>query len=429
MVSQASSIADAPRCPVVHGQEFNPWAEEQVADPFPWLERAQREAPVFYIPDLDMWCVTAHEDVMAVVRDTKTFSSRKVIDVEIHPDVVDQFPHGYPNTKAMVTSDPPYHTKLRKSIQPAFTPKRVAQHEPWVRALSDELVDDFVGDGRCEMVSQYSMPLATRVVSRLVGIPEERRDGFVQWSRDTLALTKTFGAGLSSKERLRRSKRALAFMDWLGELVAERRETPVGDLTSDLASATTEDGGWLLDVHEIVAQLSNVLAAGAGTTAYTVPAMMAELLRHPDQWAAARTDPELVDPVVEETLRFREPVRGVTRLTNREVTLRGVTIPKDATLYVHYGAAQRDASKFADPHTFDVFRDDVGHHFSFGRGAHMCLGAPVARLELRVALKTFIERIPGIRLAADYEERWKPNILIPDPVERRFEWDVAASAT
>jgi len=418
----SGTIENAPRCPMVGGVSFNPLDPEQAGSPFAWLHAAQAEAPVFYLPGLDLWCVTRYDDVLAVLRDTATFSSRNVVRItQLWPDVADRFTDGYPNNKGLASLDPPRHDRLRKLAQRAFTPKMIEARAAEVRSLCDSLVDDFIDDGNCDFVAQYSNHLPIRAITRVVGAPDEKTSDFFVYAEDTIAMS-SLAPPLDDEEKRVRSLRALAFTEWLREFVEERRATPTDDLTSALVNAQTDDGASALTTAEVMSLIAAILNAGTATTANYLPQIVRLLLENEEQWTAVKADPSLVRGALEETLRFASPVRGVRRTAMREAVVGGVTIPEGADLYVHYGAAQRDSSVFADPDVFDIRRDDVDMHFAFGRWTHMCLGAPLARLEARVTLECLIERMPGLRIAAGQRDRWVPNLLTPVFATLLLEW-------
>jgi cytochrome P450 len=412
----------APRCPLVHGRPFDPLDREQGGNPYPWLHAAQAEAPVFYMPELDLWCVTRYDDVLDVLRDTKTFSSRNVIRItQLAAEVADAFPDGYPNNKGLACLDPPEHDRLRKFAQKAFTPRMIAERATEVRDLCDVLVDAFVDDGRCDFVAQFANHLPIQAITRIVGAPDERTQGFVTFAEDTMAMSAS-APPLDRQERLDRSLRSVAFTDWLRGFIAERRAAPRDDLASALIHAQTDDGDPALSTAEVVSLIASILNAGTATTANFLPLMVRELLRHRGQWEAVKEERTLVPNVVEEALRLVTPVRGVRRTATREATVGDVTIPEGADLYVHYGAPQRDPEVFRDPDSFDIRREDLKKHFAFGRWTHMCLGAPLARLEGRVTLECLIDRIPDVRLVEPQRERWTPNLLTPGFGSLLLEW-------
>jgi cytochrome P450 len=412
----------APRCPVAHGTQFDPLALSEASDPMPWLRRAQRSAPVFYLPGYDLWVVTRYADVVEVLRDTDTYSSRKTIDLsKLPPELLGAFPDGPPD-RVLVSIDPPEHSRLRQLAQKAFTPKLIEEREDETRALCNALVDEFIDDKHCDLVSQFSAHLPVQVITRLVGAPLEKTEDFRQWAIDRITLLGS-APSLSDEQRDEIAGRILAFSGWLREFVELRRVQPSDDLASALVHAVSDDGSPVLSTSEVVNLIGTILSAGSSTTVNFITLLMRQLLLHPDQAAEVRDNPALTKRAVEEGLRRSTSVYGVPRLTTRPVTLGGVDIPENATLYVHYAAAQRDEQVFANPDEFDIHRANVNRQFAFGRGIHTCLGAPLARLESRVAAQVLLDRLPGLRLAPGQTETWAPHLLTPGLDRLELEWD------
>jgi cytochrome P450 len=416
------SKTSAPGCPVFHGIPFDILDPRQAGDPSPWLDQAQREAPVFYMPERDLWCVTRYDDVLAVIKDTETFSSANVIPLaHVTDDLAAAFGDQI-GDRPLVTLDPPEHTRLRKAAQRGFTPKIIGAKAEIVRELCDALIDDFIGDGRCDVVGQLAEHLPVQAITALVGAPLERAPQFFQWAQDRVAAL--VGApALDDRQRAALVERAVGFNAWLVDFVESRRAAPQEDLTSELVQATDNAGEPALSTADVVSLIATILSAGSSTTTNFIPVAIGELLRHPDQWEELRADRSLIPNAVEECLRLRTSVRGVNRRTTREVELGGVTIPAGADVYVHYTAAQRDASVFQDPGRFDIHRANVRRQFAFGRWTHMCLGAPLARLETQVVIEQFLDRLPGLRLVHGQTEEWVPHVLTPGLRALQLEWD------
>jgi cytochrome P450 len=210
--------------------------------------------------------------------------------------------------------------------------------------------------------------------------------------------------------------------------VEDRRANPRGDLTSDLVHARSDDGEPSMSTSEVISVISGVVAAGSDTTSILLAYAVWLLLTHPETWEAVKADPARVPRVVEETLRVRNPVRGLRRVSTRPTTLGGVDIPEGATLYVHVGSANRDESVFDDPDAFDVSRPNLSEHVGFGKWTHFCLGAPLARLEARVALECLIERVPGMRLAPGEEKlEYNVNAVVPGVRHLNVVWSEDAA--
>jgi len=416
---------EAPRCPVVHGRAFDMLDPVQAGEPYEWLAAAQREAPVFYMPDHDQWCVTRYDDVLEVLKDTETYSSANVIPLAHVTDELAETFGSEVGDRPLVTLDPPEHTRLRKPAQKAFTPKMIKAQEPHVRDLCDRLIDEFIDDGRCDLVGQLAAHLPVQAITSLVGAPMEKSPDFFQWAHDRVAVLR--GApGQTEEERAALFDRALRFNTWLVEFVESRRAAPTDDLTSVLVTAEEADGAPALSTADVVSLIATILSAGSSTTANFIPLAVRELLVDRTRWEAVSKDRSLVPQAVEEALRLRTSVRGVNRVTTRPVELGGIQLPEGADLYVHYGAPQRDPDVFDDPDSFDLERPNVKRHFAFGKWTHMCLGAPLARLETQVVIERLMDRIPNARLVRDQDETWVPHVLTPGLTSLWIEWDVPA---
>jgi cytochrome P450 len=413
--------ASAPRCPFAQGAAFDPFRADQAGEPYPWLEVSRREAPVFYWPQHRLWCVTRYEDINAILRDPKTYSNRKVIRFEnLSEEFAAAFPDGRPD-KVLVTLDPPEHGRLRRLAQAAFSPQLIESKRAEIRALCNRLIDAFIADGSADLVAAYADRLPVQAITRVVGAPLERTPFFRQWALDRLIMLR--GApDFSPEQRRELIDRALEFNGWLRAFVEERRDNPRDDLASTLLHATTPEGDPALSVQEILGLIATILSAGSTSTAHLIVMMVRELLRSPQQWEELRADRSLIKNAVEESLRFRTSVHGVLRTTTRDVELHGVTIPADSDIYIYYASAQRDEKVFRDPDRFDIHRADVYKHFAFGRFVHVCLGAPLARMEAEETLHAFLDRLPTLRLVAGQAETWTPNILSPGLQNLPVEW-------
>jgi cytochrome P450 len=416
------AVEAAPRCPVVHGKPFDPFDPVQADDPYPWVRAARQEAPVFYMPELDVWCVTRYDDVLEVMRDDAAFSSRNAITPrQLSGPLAEVFPDGHPLRHSLLLKDPPEHNRVRKLVQRNFTPTAIARYEDMVRARANALIDDFVADGHCDLVAQYTALLPVQVICDIIGIPDGEARNLGRWADDTMLLLE--GAPpLSAEQEEELARRAKPVMDWLIAFVDERREHPRDDLTSELLQARTDDGQPLMTTDQVVGFIDSRLIAGVGTTKNFIALAARELLSHPDQWEEIEADRSLLDNALEECLRLRSPSRGSRRTATRDVTIGGTTIPKGAAVQILLFSPQRDETVFEDPDTLDIHRENVNKHFAFGRWTHMCLGANLARLEARVSFELFLERLPNLRLVPNQEYRWVPNMTIPEFTSLRLEW-------
>jgi cytochrome P450 len=299
---------------------------------------------------------------------------------------------------AGLVNDPPEHTAFRQLFSRAFTPRTVEQLEEPVGALADELLDEMLTapDRGADFHDAYACPLPTIVIARLLGIPTDDLARFKQMSNDLTATYNLPDARASAGPRA-------AFDDYFAGIIAARRAQPTDDLVSRLAAAEV-DGRRLTD-HELQWMLLLLLLGGNETSTALLTNVVWRLLEAPERWDTLRSSPELVDVVVEESLRHDPPVLGLFRTPTRDVTLHGVTIPEKAKVMLCYASANRDDAVFDDPEEFRLDRapDDVRRHLSFGFGAHFCPGAALARLEARLTLERLVERAPGLRLAGPTE--------------------------
>jgi cytochrome P450 len=291
---------------------------------------------------------------------------------------------------SFLSMDPPDHTRLRRLVSKAFTAKVIAELRPTIQGVVDELFTAFATDGQLDVVPRLAYPLPVRIITDLLGVPIADHDRFEDWSRRLVRGLDPM-ASLGSAEELASIESAREDLSaYFVDLIARRRADLGEDLLSKLVLA--EEQGDALTEQELVATCILLLVAGHETTANLIANGVLALLRNPEQLAALRADPSLINGTVEEILRYDPPVQLTTRVVTREMTIGPVTIPEGGIVMMMLAAANRDPSVFADPDRFDITRD-ARKHLSFAAGAHFCLGAPLARLEASVALSTFARRI------------------------------------
>jgi cytochrome P450 len=293
--------------------------------------------------------------------------------------------------RQLIDLDPPDHTRLRGLVSSAFTARTVARLEPWITQVADQLVARARALGTFDGVADLADPLPVNVIAQLVGIPEQDRPQFREWSAAIVSAADPD------------SHATLAFADYIDKLADRRRTQPADDLLSALVAL--ESAGDSLDRDELVAMVQLLLVAGQETTVDLIANGVRLLLTHPSQWRALLDDPSLAAALVEETLRYRGPVEIVPpRYTFRDVELAGGTIPAFERVGLSLWGANRDPRVFADPDTFDICRTDVHRHIAFGRGTHFCLGAALGRLEGRIMFERIAEHLPDLRLAVDPDQ-------------------------
>jgi cytochrome P450 len=299
-----------------------------------------------------------------------------------------------------VQMDPPEHHKLRKLVSHGFTPKVVADLEPRIAALTNELLEPLTG--RAELVTDLAYPLPVIVIAELLGVPSSDRGLFKKWVDAMFTTSNQFSLTKRSKEQddyvAKAMEQVQQLTAYLAEHVKQRRRSPRADLLSKLVAAEV-DGARLSD-NEVVNFGMVLLIAGHITTTMLLGNTVLCLDAHPEQYAKVRADRALVPSAIEESLRYFSPFAAVSRATNREVELAGQRIPADQLLLAWVAAGNRDARQFPNPDVFDVTRDP-NPQIGFGRGIHFCLGAPLARLEGRVALNVLLDRFPNLRTDPD----------------------------
>jgi cytochrome P450 len=394
-----------------------------VRDPYPVLARL-REASPFAEFDGALVVVGTYFDCSRILRDPQVSSERGKSLLA---------PPGLERAQSFLSLDPPDHTRLRRLVSKAFTPRVVAALAPRIRTLADELITtagtgsssgpgpaDFSGSadgpgsaqgGELEVVSQLAYPLPVRIISELLGVPVQDHPRFAGWSaRLAHALQPQFGAvdpaaGIAAQEA------RIEFGGYFRELIALRRARPADDLLSELIRA--EDEGERLTEEELIGTCVLLLVAGHETTVGLISNAILALLRHPDQLSALRADPGLAAGAVEETLRYDPPVQLTGRVARGVLRVGDVRPPDGAVLLLLLAATGRDPQAFVDPDRFDISRGAAGH-LAFAAGPHFCLGAPLARLEATIALQAFVARIAGPVLD-EGRLAYKPNFNLRGP--------------
>ncbi len=401
---------------------FDPIVPDHVVSPWPTLARLREEHPVFFMPHLGMWCVTRHEDVLAILKDTKTYAMKGgYVVLYPLPEGLGEIPsYLFPEYDGLMQADPPHHTRLRKLLQPAFRPSRVKQWENDVRGVADQLIDGFIGDGSVDLVSRFSTPFPTLVMARLLGFSDEDATNFRRWTDSYLGLVGI--PGLPEDQVRALWGNVLECHAAIETLVQQRRDNPLEDIISDLVMSKTDDGEASLSNDEIVHAVLQFIVGGTDTTSIVIPTATRFLLEERSRWNELQADPSLIPGAIEETVRFRGVVRGVKRVTVRDVQISGVDIPAGSALYVMFASANHDENYFENPQEFDLHRE-MSYHLGFGRGTHFCIGAPLGRLEARIALEQLVSRIPSLRLVPQDIE-YSQHLITPMPTSLQLEWDV-----
>lgn len=371
-----------------------------------WLRGQRPDKPVSYDPATGMWNVYGYAETVHILGNPATFSS----------DTLRVLPPGViRGTKEMregnlVQMDEPDHKKLRRLVSEAFTPKVVADLEPRVAALTHELLDAAAQRGRMELVADLAYPLPVIVIAELLGVPSSDRHLFKQWVDKMLEYSGQFSLVKQSAEQDRAMEIVLEnrrhLLDYLEGHARERLQRPREDLLTKLVHAEVD--GERLTTNEVVNFANILLVAGHITTTMLLGNTVLCLDAHPEHLARVRADRRALPGAIEESLRFLSPFAAVSRATHAETELGGERIPADKLLMVWIAAANRDERQFARPDEYDPTRDP-NPHVAFGRGIHFCLGAPLARLEGRVALDILLGRFPDLRTDPDARPEFIPS--------------------
>lgn len=377
------------------------------ADPYPLFARIRRLGPLS-MPESRMTMFSSFADCDAVLRHPQSCSdSMKSSVVQQHLASGAMPPRG--NTPGFLFLDPPDHTRLRKLAQQAFAPRVVRALEPEIDAMVDRLLDAMAEVGSADLIADLAYPLPVAVICRLLGVPVRDEPRFssaaalvAQALDPIMSIT-----GAPDPQADVRLQAGAWLREYLGELVERRRAEPEEDLISALIAA--EEDGDQLTADEIVATCNLLLIAGHETTVNLIANAAQEMLRTPAHWAALAADPSLAASIVEETLRFDPPVQLVMRIAGADLRIGAIDIPRGDTMLLLLAAAQRDPAMYDRAGEFRLDRESA-RHLSFGLGPHFCLGAPLARLEARLALAKLTARFPKARLNAD--PVYKPNVTL-----------------
>ncbi len=411
-----------------------------VENPYPYFEHIRGKCPAFREPHHDVVVVTGYDDLLAVYRDTHTFSSVNAAvgpfpplpftpegddisaQIEAHRH---EFPWGAEN---IVCFDPPQHTEHRELVNGLFAPKRLKENEEFMWGLADRILDEFVSDGSCDFVAAYGRPFPLLVIADLLGVPSDDHAMFRQW----------FGADMGSRvgqdgdvvinpsEELNR---------WFSEYIEDRRREPREDLLTELALATFSDGT-TPDAKDVVNLATSVFFAGHETTVRLLAASLQLLAEHPELQTDLRDHRERIPNFIEEMLRLESPIKSHFRLTRVATRIGGVDLAPGTIVMLLPGAANRDPGRFECPAEFRPDRPNVRQHLAFGRGVHSCPGAPLARVEARVSLERILDRMSDIRIseahhglpgARHYE--YSPDYILRGLTELRLEFTSGVNST
>ncbi len=357
---------------------FNPFDPGFLENPFPFYRIGRQMMPVMEIPGRGLWAAFRYDDCVAILKDAASWASSP-------PGGT--MPNG--TEPSMLMADPPRHTRLRSLVSQAFTPRMVEQLEPRIRQVANELLDEGVVNRKTDIVESFTYPLPVIMIAEILGVPTEDRDRFKVWS-DTIVAT--LGQGFSENPQAPPQAMMEEIGGYFSDLCDQRRANPKADLITGLVQA--EEQGDKLSFSELMQMLVLLLVAGNETTTNLIGNALLEFIDHPDELQRLRENPALLPTAIEEVLRFSGPVQATVRRATRDMDLGGKTIPQDQQILVWLASGNRDHNVFPEPDRFDIARTP-NRHLTFGMGVHFCLGAPLARLETKVAMEEFLKRYSG----------------------------------
>jgi len=408
---------------------------ENLINPYPMYKQLRDEAPVYFVPELNMYYITRYDLLREVIRDTETFSSKfdefmafsreaglANLPEETREKLRDIERQMIPTPPTMLTLDEPDHTKYRSLVSQLFTGSEIKKSEDEVLEVINRHADTFKPLSGGDFMTGFAFPVPLEIISVRLGIPEEDRPFF--YDAATCAASGLRMTPLTNEEMLRRAQVAIDLQNLLVGLIEARREDPRQDMITILANSRLEEEERQLTHGEILSILQQFLVAGHETTTSTFGWGMLLLCLNPDLQDQLRGNPDGIKVFVEETLRIRAPVQGLPRKVVSDTVLGGVEIPAGSFVMLRYGAANMDERQFENPETVDINRKKAGMQMAFGSGIHHCIGAPLARQELNLGFPALLDRMENIRLASRREEPVaEPSIILHNLPELHIEFD------
>jgi len=382
---------------------FEPSDLAFIADPYPTLAALREAAPVHFDERLDRWLVTRHEDVRASLRDRRLGRNFRHVgtEAEFKAESLDPQWQAFWDLErwSLLFVEPPEHTRIRKLVAAAFTPRAVESMREPSELLARRLLDSCLERGRFDLLYDFAQPYSITLICKLLGIPTDRHRDLLDWSHRHV---KMYEFDTTEAQAESATQAAAEFRGYVLELIAERRRSPRDDMVSGLVEARV-DGSRLSD-DEIVSTVVVLLNAGHEATVNTLGNGVTALLHNPSEWRRLIEGEVTAQAAIEELIRFDPPLQLFERWVVEDgVEIAGTTIPRGEVISMLFGSANRDPRVFVDADRLDLGRSNAAEHIGFGGGVHVCIGAPLARIELEASLRTIVERAPGLELVAEPE--------------------------
>jgi cytochrome P450 len=380
---------------------FDPSDPAFIDDPYPTLAALREAAPVTYDERLDRWLVTRHEDVRACLRDRRLGRNFRHAGTEAEFKTEPLDPHWQAfwdvERWSLLFIEPPEHTRIRKLVAAAFTPRAVESMREPSESLARRLLDSCLEHGRFDLLYDYAQPYSIALICKLLGVPTDRHRDLLDWSHRHV---KMYEFDTTQEQAESATRAAAEFREYVIELIDERRRSPRDDMVSGLVEARVD--GTRLSDDEIVSTVVVLLNAGHEATVNTLGNGVTGLLHNPAQWRRLVEGEVPPQAALEELIRFDPPLQLFERWVLEEgVEIAGTPIPRGEVISLLFGSANRDPRVFEDADRLDVGRPNAAEHIGFGGGIHVCIGAPLARIELEASLRTIVERAPELELVAE----------------------------
>ena len=396
---------------------YDPFAPEMQQNPFPWYAALRESAPVWKHPGSGIVFVSRHSHLSQVLADTTTYSSRFASQAtlgsrDVNRQIEAIMEEGFPRVSTMLTEDPPLQTRYRKTVGKALSTRRILALESKIRELTDEILETWPARGRVDVMNTLSIPLPIRVIGHFLCMKPEVFQHVKRWSDSSVA---GLGAIITDEQRIQAARDVVELQKyWQSEFEA-RIANPNDDLISALTQAEFEDETGeerRLNLGEMISIIQQLMVAGNETTTKVMNETFRMLVENPQWFPRLQAEPAIINGMVDEALRISTPNQGMFRFVTRDTELDGVKIPKGGTIWLMFGSANRDASVFPDPDKFDPLRPNLKESVAFGRGAHFCIGAPLARLELKVLFEQVAKRLASFTLPAGYKLSYEPSYIL-----------------
>jgi hypothetical protein len=392
--------------------DFDPFSPETIADPYPFYAALRRRAPVYALEQAGYSLVSRYDDCREVALAPERFSSKLVAIVLAQagraPELMSFGGDAPRPVDVLAITDDPDHARQRKLSNKAFSQARVIDLEPSVRTLADSLLDPILEAGRTDWMAAFANEMPTRLICRLIGLPEDDREQLRQWANDGSAL---LSGVLDHEQLVAYGRSAMNLSRYLAARFARAREAPANDVLGDFVRVTRHDADSLTD-DEVVSILLQLVSAGTESTTALLGSAVKLLATNDELQALLRARPAFIGRFVEEAVRLQSPFQGHFRVANEDTTIAGTEVAAGTRLMLLWGSANRDEHRFERPENVDVHRANLNMHLGFGFGIHHCIGAALARLETRVAIERLLARARVLRAPADRPAPYVRSVMI-----------------